>query len=208
MKGSNWEKTVANLEIFLKTRNEYFIKSGRTCSVTLQLTFLESNLHELYDLVLMAIKWGIDRVKGHHLWAHFDEIKDLSMRRNVSAIKRWNKVVEQLYVLRDTMLLPNGQKIILENFTILSEESAEDLAPGGPCPFLGKEAWINHEGKFSPCCAPDNLRQTLGNFGNINDTTLENIWKSSEYQDLQKNYLTYELCKTCNMRKPLVSQTS
>ncbi|WP_341789372.1 glycosyltransferase [Rickettsia endosymbiont of Polydrusus tereticollis] len=205
MIGSKWEVVTENLKTFLDVRDEYFSKTKKRCSVTLQLTFLESNLFELYGIVKMAIGLGIDRVKGHHLWAHFEEIKDLSMRRDESSVKRWNTEVKKLYELRDNMLLPNGKKIILENFTILAKEGVEDLAPGGPCPFLGKEAWINPEGKFSPCCAPDDLRQKLGNFGNINEVKLEDIWQSNQYKNLQKNYFNHELCKTCNMRKPLVS---
>jgi len=106
------------------------------------------------------------------------------------------------------MLLPNGKKIKLENFTILNVDATEDLAPGGACPFLGKEAWINPEGKFSPCCAPDELRNELGDFGNVNETKLEEIWQGTMYKNLQKNYLNYNLCKTCNMRKPLVNQVN
>ncbi|EER20835.1 MULTISPECIES: glycosyltransferase [spotted fever group] len=205
MIGSKWEAVTKNLKTFLDVRDEYFSKTKKRCSVTLQLTFLESNLLELYDIVKMAIGLGIDRVKGHHLWAHFEEIKDLSMRRDETSINRWNTEVKRLYELRDAMLLPNGKKIILENFTILAKEGVEDLAPGGPCPFLGKEAWVNPEGKFSPCCAPDELRKTLGNFGNVNEVKLEDIWQSNQYKDLQKNYFNHELCKTCNMRKPLIS---
>ncbi|MFP3121170.1 glycosyltransferase [Rickettsia sp. R2] len=205
MIGSKWEAVTKNLKTFLDVRDEYFSKTKKRCSVTLQLTFLESNLLELYDIVKMAIELGIDRVKGHHLWAHFEEIKDLSMRRDEASINRWNTEVKRLYELRDAMLLPNGKKIILENFTILAKEGVEDLAPGGPCPFLGKEAWVNPEGKFSPCCAPDELRKTLGNFGNVNEVKLEDIWQSNQYKDLQKNYFNHELCKTCNMRKPLIS---
>lgn len=205
MIGSKWEAVTKNLKTFLDVQDEYFSKTKKRCSVTLQLTFLESNLLELYDIVKMAIELGIDRVKGHHLWAHFEEIKDLSMRRDEASINRWNTEVKRLYELRDAMLLPNGKKIILENFTILAKEGVEDLAPGGPCPFLGKEAWVNPEGKFSPCCAPDELRKTLGNFGNVNEVKLEDIWQSNQYKDLQKNYFNHELCKTCNMRKPLIS---
>lgn len=205
MIGSKWEAVTKNLKTFLDVRDEYFSKTKKRCSVTLQLTFLESNLLELYDIVKMAIGLGIDRVKGHHLWAHFEEIKDLSMRRDEESVQRWNTEVKRLYELRDAMLLPNGKKIILENFTILAKEGVEDLAPGGPCPFLGKEAWVNPEGKFSPCCAPDELRKTLGNFGNVNEIKLEDIWQSNQYKNLQKNYFNHELCKTCNMRKPLIS---
>ena len=205
MIGSKWEVVTKNLKTFLDERDNYFYTTNKRCSVTLQLTFLESNLLELHVIVKMAIELGVDRVKGHHLWAHFEEIKDLSMRRDEAAINRWNTEVKKVYELRDNMLLPNGQKIILENFTVLSKEGVEDLAPGGPCPFLGKEAWVNPEGKFSPCCAPDDLRKKLGNFGNVNEVKLEDIWQSSEYKSLQKNYFNHELCKTCNMRKPLIS---
>jgi radical SAM protein with 4Fe4S-binding SPASM domain len=206
MIGSKWEAVTENLKTFLDIRDEYFHTTGDRCSVTLQLTFLESNIFEIYNIVKMAIGLGVDRVKGHHLWAHFEEIKDLSMRRDEAAINKWNTEVERIYELRDNMLLPNGQKIKLENFTILPKGGIEDLAPGGPCPFLGKEAWVNPEGNFSPCCAPDNLRKKLGNFGNVNEVRLEDIWQSEQYKNLQKNYFNHELCKTCNMRKPLVNQ--
>lgn len=205
MRGSKWEEVTENLKTFLNVRDNLFKNTGKTCSVTLQLTFLETNLPEIYELTKMAIELGIDRIKGHHLWAHFEEIKHLSMRRNKEAITRWNREVERLYELRDKILLSNGRKIKLENFTILNSEAPEDLAPGGSCPFLGKEAWINPLGKFSPCCAPDELRAQLGDFGNVNEMRLEEIWQSNLYQNLQKNYLNYNLCKTCNMRKPLVS---
>jgi radical SAM protein with 4Fe4S-binding SPASM domain len=208
MRGSKWENVTENLKTFLNVRDNYFHNTGKTCSVTLQLTFLETNLPEIYDLTKMAIELGIDRIKGHHLWAHFEEIKHLSMRRSPEAIKRWNSEVEKIYELKDKMLLPNGKKIKLENFTILNVDATEDLAPGGACPFLGKEAWINPEGKFSPCCAPDELRKQLGNFGNVNETKLEKIWQGTMYKNLQKNYLNYNLCKTCNMRKPLVNQVN
>jgi hypothetical protein len=53
--------------------------------VTFQLTFLESNISELADIVRLAIELGVDRVKGHHLWAHFSQIRELSMRRSPDA---------------------------------------------------------------------------------------------------------------------------
>ena len=56
MKGSKWEVVTENLKTFLEVRDKYFSDTGERCTVTLQLTFLESNLHELYDIVKMAIK--------------------------------------------------------------------------------------------------------------------------------------------------------
>jgi glycosyltransferase involved in cell wall biosynthesis/MoaA/NifB/PqqE/SkfB family radical SAM enzyme len=208
MVGSNWEKVCKNLKKFLAVRDSYSRHNNHRCTVTLQLTFLETNLNELQSLINMAIELGIDRVKGHHLWAHFEEIKGLSMRREKNSIKRWNNTVKELYKLRDNKLLPNGKKITLENFEVLNEDATEDLAPGGPCPFLSKEAWINTEGEFSPCCAPNELRKGLGSFGDVNTKSLQDIWQSQEYRELQKSYLTHNLCLNCNMRKPLIKEAS
>lgn len=205
MQGSKWEEVLSNLQAFIRKRDNYAQSGAGQCSITLQLTFLEDNVSELVDIVKLAIKLGVDRVKGHHLWAHFDEIKDQSMRRNKEAIQRWNSAVKNVFEVVKNNKLPNDKDLILENITLLDENAVEDLAPGGLCPFLGKEAWVNTAGKFSPCCAPDNLRKSLGDFGNLNETTIEDIWSSKEYNDLRKNYLTKDLCKSCNMRKPFAA---
>ena len=59
----------------------------------------------------------------------------------------------------------------LEHFEEL--EVQENVEPGraalvpedSVCPFLGQEAWVNHAGRFDPCCAPDEQRKALGSFG-------------------------------------------
>jgi hypothetical protein len=68
---------------------------------------------------------------------------------------------------------------------------------------LERELWISATGKISPCCAPDNLRQSLGDFGNIEMTTVAEVLASPVYRKLVDNYKSVELCKTCNMRKPV-----
>ncbi len=203
MKGSSWEQVTTNLKTFIRLRDEHAYATGDYCQVTLQLTFLESNVHELADIVKLAIDYGVDRVKGHHLWAHFKEIESLSMRKNKNSILRWNQAVEDAVSVADDCSLKNGKKILLENIYPLDESAQKDITPGGPCPFLGKEAWINTEGKFSPCCAPNELRDQLGEFGNLNEQSVQNIWESEAYQELRKNYPKNPLCVGCNMRKRL-----
>ncbi len=201
MLGSNWEKVLSNVKTFIKIRDDHAKQGGNRCRVTFQLTFLETNVDELADIVKLSIDLGVDRIKGHHLWAHFKEIKDLSMRRNPQAIEHWNEAVAKAYAVAETFSLPNGQTILLENITYLDDKAQFDLDPEAVCPFLGGEAWINTEGRFSPCCAPDKQRQTLGDFGNLHETTLEEIWNSEPYQYLQENYKNHSLCVGCNMRK-------
>lgn len=207
MIGSNWEKVLDRVRTFIAVRNAHAAGGGNYCRVTFQLTFLESNVHELADIVRLALSLGVDRIKGHHLWAHFDQIKALSMRRNAASIQRWNEAVQEALELVEAQRLPNHRKLLLENIFLLEEKASQDLAPGGQCPFLGQEAWVSALGRFDPCCAPDAQRRTLGEFGELTRTgegaRLTDIWNGEEYRRLMATYRTRNLCLSCNMRKPV-----
>ncbi len=205
MIGVRWDQVLSNVREFIAVRDLHAAQGGNRCRVTFQLTFLESNVDELADIVRLAAALGVDRVKGHHLWAHFDQIRGLSMRRDAAAIARWNSAVRAAHAVQQSERLPSGNHVLLENIFELSPDADRDLAPGGPCPFLGKEAWISAEGRFSPCCAPDALRRTLGDFGTLHEKTLAQIWDSATYRRLQVDYPNLPLCRSCNMRQPVGS---
>jgi glycosyltransferase involved in cell wall biosynthesis/MoaA/NifB/PqqE/SkfB family radical SAM enzyme len=202
MLGTRWETVLENVRQFVAVRDNHAAAGGNRCRVTFQLTFLESNVHELAEIVRLAARLGVDRVKGHHLWAHFDEIKGLSMRRSPEAISRWNAAVQAARAAAAERLLPNGRPVLLENIFPLDEDAVSDLAPGGQCPFLGQEAWVSALGRFDPCCAPDAQRRTLGDFGDLNTDSLMNIWNGGRYQALMASYRNRALCLGCNMRSP------
>lgn len=205
MRGARWEKTLQNVQEFISVRDEYAAKGGNYCRVTFQLTFLEDNVHELAQIIELAAQLGVDRVKGHHLWAHFDEIEHLSMRRSPDAISRWNQAVELAHQMAQQVRLPNGKAVLLENIVPVNSQSMMDLSLAkGDCPFLGKEAWVATDGRFNPCCAPDQERRTLGDFGNLNQLSLNQIWQSSQYAILKETYAEQRVCQKCNMRKSLV----
>lgn len=203
MLGARWETVLANARAFIAVRDAHAASGGNRCRVTFQLTFLEANVGELADMVRLAIDLGVDRVKGHHLWAHFDAIKDQSMRRSPEAIRRWNDAVLAARSVAAERPLANGKQIILENIFLLDETATEDLAPGGPCPFLGQEAWVSATGRFDPCCAPDAQRRSLGDFGNLLERPFMGVWRGQEYRQLVRTYRTRALCLSCNMRKPV-----
>ena len=202
MVGARWEKVVDNVRTFIAVRDARAAAGGHRCRVTFQLTFMEANVAELADIVRLAVRLGVDRVKGHHLWTHFEEIEAQSMRRNRQAIRRWNEAVNAAREAATEHMLPNGQPVLLENIEILDEEGAtHDLSPGGPCPFLGREAWVSAQGRFDPCCAPDAQRRTLGEFGNLHDQGLMDIWRGDAYRTLVATYRIRTLCLGCNMRR-------
>jgi len=202
MLGSSWEKVLDNVRAFVAVRDAHAEAGGNRCRVTFQLTFLEANVTELADIVRLAIDLGVDRVKGHHLWAHFDEIREQSMRRSPEAIERWNNAVIEAREAAAERTLPNGRHVVLENVFLLDSSATEDLAPGGPCPFLGQEAWVSAVGRFDPCCAPDAQRRTLGDFGDLTATSFMETWNGEAYRELVATYRNRSLCLSCNMRKP------
>ena len=202
MLGSNWEKVLDNVKAFIAIRDEFANQSNHRCQITFQVTFMEINIAELDEIVRLAISLGVDRVKGHHLWVHFDAIEEQSMRRSPDAIRRWNRAVNQARKVAETHKLPNGKHIVLENIFSLDEAVLEDLASGAACPFLGQEAWVSAGGRFNPCCAPDAQRLTLGEFGNLNEQGFAEIWNGEAYDSLIATYGSRDLCLKCNMRKP------
>lgn len=203
MLGARWDHVLGNVREFVAVRDAHAAAGGNRCRLTFQLTFLETNVGELADIVRLAIDLGVDRIKGHHLWAHFSEIQQLSMRRSPESIARWNHAVAAAHAVAHAHRLADGAPILLENIFPLDPDAREDLAPGGPCPFLGQEAWISAEGRFDPCCAPDAQRRTLGEFGSLHEHGLKDIWNAAPYQTLMKSYRNRALCLGCNMRKPV-----
>jgi len=202
MPRSSFTQHIDNAKRFIAVRDQVAKEAGHYCKVTMQLTFLSLNLEEIPQMVEMAIELGFDRVKGHHLWAHFEEIKSLSLRENSDSIKRWNEVTRRCHNIADKHNAISEHKILLENFFELDPNQIENIAPEGECPFLGKEMWVDPRGRFNVCCAPDQQRKELGDFGNLNQMSLQEIWSSSAYQDLCISYMDNPLCKSCNMRKP------
>ena len=202
MIGTRWESVLDSVRAFVEVRDAHAAAGGNRCRVTFQLTFVELNIGELADIVRLAASLGVDRVKGHHLWAHFREIESLSMRRSPDAVRRWNAAVLDAREAADASRRDDGRPVLLEGVFLLDEHAAADLAPGGACPFLGQEAWVSAEGRFDPCCAPDAQRRTLGELGSLHERSLMEIWRSPEYEALRRGYRTRPLCVGCNMRRP------
>ena len=202
MTGAHWESLLHNVRTFIAVRDAHAAGGGNRCGVTFQLTFLEANVGELADIVRLAVDLGVDRVKGHHAWAHFREIEGQSMRRHPQAIRRWNRAVRAARQVAAEHPLPDGRLVQLDNIHPLGAEATDDIAPGDPCPFLGREAWVSAEGRFGPCCAPDAQRRTLGDFGNLHERGIMDIWNGEPYRSLVATYRNRALCIGCNMRRP------
>jgi MoaA/NifB/PqqE/SkfB family radical SAM enzyme len=193
-----------NLRTFVAVRDQIAATGSYSASITIQVTFMERNLAELPSIVRFALELGVDRVKGHHLWPHFEEIKADDLRRSPESRASWNQIADECAQIVEDHVLAGGYRLKLENFERLPQsDNSRQIPEDYECPFLGREAWVNHEGRFDPCCAPDEQRKSLGSFGFVADPGgLLGIWNSAAYRDLVKNYKRHPLCQTCVMRRP------
>jgi MoaA/NifB/PqqE/SkfB family radical SAM enzyme len=199
----DFAQAVENVQAFIAVRDAHAASGGNFCRVTFQLTFMRNNMHELADIVKLAAELGVDRVKGHQLWDHFEEIKDLSFRQHAETIAEWNRYVDEAHAAAARYRKPNGEKVLLEQITPLAPEADQAVPDHYECPFLGKELWLSATGKISPCCAPDEQRRSLGNFGWYPKIMLKEAVEATAYQKLTEDYRQHSLCRGCNMRKPL-----
>ncbi|WP_372998325.1 radical SAM/SPASM domain-containing protein [Sulfurimonas sp.] len=180
-------KKIENIKKFVLLRDN----SYPNVSITMQVTFLKSNLDELENIIKFAIEHNIDRVKGHQLWVTFSEIEKESLQNNEANIIVWNQFIDKIEHYKDKIKLVNFEKILIEK---------DGLDLKNNCPFLGEELWIDHEGTFNICCAPSNKRTSLGEWGNIKNRSIENMFNSLEYEHVVKNYKEYSICKECSLR--------
>ena len=202
MKGLNHKKQMQNIVEFIQVRDGVRRSGKNWPTVTFQVTFLESNFPDMENILKKAIDMDADRFKGHHLWITWPELKEESLRRNKEAIYRWNELVKRLKRIAQNALRPSGNRIKLDNIYQIDMNGNEVNRSDWLCPFLGREAWIAWDGAFNVCCSPDDLRQSLGYFGNVLENDFMDLWNSKKYKDLLKNWGEYDVCKECNMRRP------
>jgi MoaA/NifB/PqqE/SkfB family radical SAM enzyme len=199
MLGAQLSQHIENAKRFIAVRDR--LAETHYCSMTMQLTFLRSNLDEIPQMLDLAIELGFDRIKGHQLWAHFAEIADENLRNDIVFAQRWNQVVKYCRERVESHNKTALRLFKLDNFSELHIDNLDDIAPNGHCPFLGKEIWIDPSGRFNVCCAPDQERKSLGMFGSVAESSLLELAQSERYIELMETYQDHPLCKQCTMRR-------
>ena len=189
MCGINTEKQLNNIEYYLNLRK----KLSKNSTITLQCTFMKSNLYELKNIILWGIGHGVDRIKGHHLWKTADSLENEMLRTKENA-PLWNTVCEECHKIAEG-------RIKLENFTPVDlNEPALDSSDTF-CQFLGKELWIEYDGSYQICCCPDEVRREFGDFGNVAELSPLEMWNGGKYRNFIANWGESDNCKKCNMRR-------
>ena len=189
MCGIDTQKQLANIEYYLNLRRKLHNHS----TVTLQCTFMKSNLNELENIIRWAIDHSVDRVKGHHLWKTSDSL-DSEMLRTTENAPLWNDICAKCHAIADG-------KIRLENFVPIDLAAPAIDADDTFCQFLGNELWIEYDGSYQVCCCPSEVRKEFGDFGSVEDTPPLEMWNGAKYLNFIANWGNSENCKKCNMRR-------
>jgi MoaA/NifB/PqqE/SkfB family radical SAM enzyme len=200
MGGRDPRRALADLRTLLAVRDEVAAAGAPRCSVSLQVAARGENLDELPALVRLAAAEGLDRVKVNHLQVHFPSLEPASLRGSPEAARRWNDAVRASRVAAEESPRRGGGRVVLQNFLELPEDGARP-APGD-CPFVGREAWLEVDGRFLPCPAPAARRGALGDFGSLAEGTLADAWAGEAWTGLREGWRDRAPCRDCSFRRP------
>lgn len=188
MCGIDTHRQLASIEYYLNRKKA----NTRQSTVTLQCTFMMSNLYELPNIIRWGIEHGVDRIKGHHVWKTADSL-DCELLRTPENAPEWNRVCAECHSLA-------AGKIKLENFIPVDTETPMLNNEDTYCQFLGKELWVEYDGSYQICCCPSTLRDQFGDFGNAQDLSPIAMWNGEKYREFIANWGENDNCKQCNMR--------
>jgi len=199
MGGSRFGAALEHLRRFLRIRDARREAGACACRVSFQMTAQSENVGELPAIVRLAASLGVERLKVNHLQVRFPELATSDLRRGREGRARWNHAVEQAREAAEAHPLPWGGRVELQNLNPLPLEGEDP--PFGPCPFLGREAWVTAGARFAPCPAPAGLDGRLGDLGSLEEASLGEIWASERYRELVTGYAERPECQRCPMRR-------
>lgn len=201
MAGLSFEAAVEGVRRLVAVRDALAPRLGRRPTVSLQVTAQEANVAELPDVVRLAARLGVDRVKLNHLQPWLPHLEARSLRRSAEAIARWNAAAAACLAAAEEVRLPSGVRVAVQNAVPLAPDPAAP-APAGPCPFAGREAWIHWDGRLAPCPHPTAARGELGDLGSVADTPLGELWDAPAFRAFVEGVPEHPVCRTCRFRRP------
>jgi MoaA/NifB/PqqE/SkfB family radical SAM enzyme len=200
MSGLSFPAALEATRRFLAVRDRVAARLGRRPTVSFQVTAQEANVGELADIVRLAARLGIDRVKINHLQPWLPRLEARSLRRSPDSIARWNAAAAAALAAAAEARLPSGERVRVQNALPLSPDPAAP-APAGPCPFAGREAWIHWDGRFAPCPHPAAARGELVELGSAAETPLGALWEAPAFREFVSGVPGHPVCASCSFRR-------
>lgn len=186
MRGIDAKAQQENILQVIRARDN--AKSAAT--LTLQITAQQKNASDLSALLQWAIAHGVDRVKVNQVRPHDCE----SQQQCTMQPSEWDKICIHLREIVKTQRKPDGQQLKL----ICQGIPNGDL---GPCPFLGRDAWVMANGDIRACPHPYYGEGAFPDFGSVaKGAQVADAIQSVEYRTLVDTYRSREFCQKCSFR--------
>lgn len=198
--GRDPARALQDLRTFVRVRDEVAASGGNRCGVSLQVAAREENVAELPDLVRMAADLGLDRVKLNHLQLHFPSLRVSSLRGSPEAARRWNEAVAACREAAESTPRRGGGRVEVTGLALLPEDGSPP--PRGDCPFAGREAWVEADGRYLPCPAPAARDGLLPDLGTLRDLSLGQAWCGAAWRQVGDGWKDLEPCTDCAFRAP------
>jgi MoaA/NifB/PqqE/SkfB family radical SAM enzyme len=200
MAGLDFAAALEALRRFVAVRDRLAAAGGRRATISFQVTAQEANVDELPEIVRLAGRLGVDRVKLNHLQPWFPHLEPRALRGSPEGVRRWNAAAAAALAAAEEVRLPSGARVAVQNAVPLAPAPAAP-APAGPCPFAGREAWIHWDGRLAPCPHPEAARGALGDFGSVADAPLGELWAAPAFRAFLAGVPAHPLCRGCAFRR-------
>ena len=174
---------------------------GRRGTLTFQVTAQAGNAAELADVVRLAARLGIDRVRFNQLQPRTPALVPRALTGSAAGLRRWNEAAAAARAAAAEVRLPWGARVELQHAGDLAPDPAAP-APRGPCPFVGREAWLLPDGRLAPCPHPAAWRGELGDFGSAAAAPLAELWGAGPLRDFTAAHESHPICAACPLRRP------
>jgi MoaA/NifB/PqqE/SkfB family radical SAM enzyme len=201
MPGLDFEEAVRGVREVAAARDAAATRTGVRGRLSFQVTVQAGNVDELPAIVRLAASLGVDRVKLNHLQPRAPALLPRALTRSAEGLIRWNAAAARVRAAAAGLRTSAGAPLEVENAGDLSPDPAAP-APLGPCPFVGREAWLLPDGRLAPCPHPAAWRGELGDFGSAAATPLDELWRGEPLRALAAGYEEHPVCRGCSLRRP------
>jgi MoaA/NifB/PqqE/SkfB family radical SAM enzyme len=197
MTGLDFAAAIQGVRDFAAARDRVAARTGHRCRLSFQVTAQAGNVDELGALVALAASLSVDRVKVNQLQPRVPALEARALPVSEAGRASWNRAVQAMRGSA-AVAAAAGRAIELQNVAPLPPAGA----PQGPCPFVGREAWVLHDGRFAPCPHPAGWRGELGQFGATGTQPLLAIWAGEALARFTASYQDHPVCRECPLRRP------
>ena len=197
MTGLDFAAALEGVRGFAAARDEAAARTGHRCRLSFQVTAQAGNVDELGDLVALAASLSVDRVKVNQLQARVPALEARALPASQEGRTRWNRAVE---AMQRAAAMTGGRGVELQNVSPWPALDAPGV-PAGPCPFVGREAWVLHDGTLAPCPHPAAWRGELGHFGAVGERRLLELWRGEALARFTASHQDHPICRSCALRR-------